>query len=148
MRKNIFNLVALVALISLSTLAFAAPKHSPRDREMRELSAEKLVAIEGIAAAHQEKLYDLREKIWAKQAELQALCLSGKAEKSDIHGLIGDISALRNSMHQERKAIRSEVEKQTGLKGFGPHDDETCTGMDFHGRGLERGIGMSRSGGY
>jgi zinc resistance-associated protein len=133
-------LVATIALLSFSVLAFAAPKQGSRHNAMRELSTEQMQAIEGIAAAHQEKLYDLREQIWAKHTELQALTASGKAERSDIQGLIKDISALRGTLHRERVAIRNEVEKQTGITQMDRHEDETGPGAGYHGKSFEHGM--------
>ena len=122
MRKNIFTFIAVAALVSLSAFAFAAGPRGARGAGAvpYELTPEKRIAIQKIIETHQDKLYELREKIWAKHAELQALTTSGKAEKSDIHSLIADISKLRDAMHQERLAIKSEIEKQTGIKAFGP----------------------------
>ena len=143
MIKNIFTSFAVLALVSLCALAFAAPRQGHRAGGMREMTPENRVAIERIVESHQERLYELREKLWAKHTELQALSVSGKGERSDIQGLISDISALRQSIHQERKAIRAEVEKQTGLKGYGPRDGENGRGMmGSHVMGMDGGMGM------
>ena len=100
MKKTLITLIAAAALLSLTAFAFAAPRGGGRGYNANgyHLTAEQRTAIQKIIEAHQDKLYDLREKIWAKQAELQALTTSGKAEKSDIQSLIGDISKLRNDM--------------------------------------------------
>lgn len=122
MRKSIITLIAVAALVSLSALAFAGPRggRGAAADAYNNLTPEKRAAVQKIIESHQDKLYDLREKIWAKQAELQALSTSGKAEKSDIQNLVGEISKLRGAMHQERLALKNEIEKQTGIKAFGP----------------------------
>jgi len=140
MKQSLLCLVATIALFSFSALAFAAPKQGPRHNTTRELTTEQMQTIEGIAAAHQEKLYDLREQIWAKHTELQALTTSGKAERSDIQGLIKDLSALRGALHRERVAIRTEVAKQTGITQMGRHEDETGPGAGYHGKAFEHGM--------
>lgn len=162
MKRNIITLIALAALVSLSAVAFAAPRggRGPVQQEQSAITPEKRAAIQKIIEAHQDKLYELREKIWAKHAELQALSNSGKAEKSDIQALIGDISKLRDAMHQERLSIRSDIEKQTGLKGYGGYhrggmgggmgygggygacgdDASGCSGGGYHGKGFGRGM--------
>ena len=149
MKKTLITLIATAALLSLTAFAFAAPHGGGHGYAAKgyHLTAEQRATIQKIIEAHQDKLYDLREKIWAKQAELQALTTSGKAEKSDIQSLIGEISKLRDAMHQERLAIRTEIQKQTGLKPFGPNgyhhgmmglgygDGSGCPGGGF-GRGF------------
>jgi zinc resistance-associated protein len=142
MKKNIIILIAVAALVSLSAIAFAGPRggRGAAADAYYNLTPEKRAAVQKIIEAHQDKLYELREKIWAKQAELQALSNSGKAEKSDIQGLVGDISKLRDSMHQERLAIKNEIEKQTGIKAFGP-------GGFHHGMMMGYGDGTGCPGG-
>jgi len=120
MKKRIVTLLAVAALVALSAVAFAAPRAGRAAAAQDVLTPEKRATVQKIFEAHQEKLYELREQIWAKHAELQALTASGKAERGDIQTLVGDIGKLRNAMHQERQAIRKEIETQTGIKGFGP----------------------------
>lgn len=153
MKKNVIALITVAALVALSATAFAAPRGGKRvGAEPSSVTPENRAVIQKIVEAHQDKLYELREKIWAKHAELQALSTSGKAEKSDIQGLVGEISKLRDAMHKERLAIRADVEKQTGLKGFGPGgyhhggmagygEDAVCPGGGM-GKGFGRGPGM------
>ena len=132
MRKSIIDLVAVASLVALSAVAFAAPRGGKgAGQGQNQPTAEQRATIQKIVDAHQEKLYELREKIWAKHAELQALSNSGKAEKSDIQSLVADISKLRDAMNKERLAIRADIEKQTGLKGYGYH----------HGGGMGGGYG-------
>jgi zinc resistance-associated protein len=137
MKRSILALAAVIALVALSAVAFAAPR-TGKGAAQTAITPEQRVTVQKIIESHQDKLFELREKIWAKHAELQALSNSGKAEKGDIQALIGDISKLRDAMHKERQTIRTEIEKQTGLKGFGPEG--------YHG-GYHRG-GMGGGMGY
>ena len=154
-RKTLITIIAAAAILSLSAFAFAAGPRGGRGATADayyNLTPEKRAAVQKIIEAHQDKLYELREKIWAKHAELQALSASGKAEKGDIQALISDISKLRDAMHQERLAIRTDIEKQTGIKAFGPGgyhhgmmglgygDGTGCPGGGF-GRGFGGGMG-------
>jgi len=158
MKKSVIALITVTALVCLSALAFAGPRGGKGQGQLNNISPENRATIQKIIEAHQDKLYELREKIWAKHAELQALSASGKAEKSDIQGLVGDISKLRDAMNKERQAIRADIEKQTGLKGFGPGgyhrgmgggygyaDDATCPGGGM-GQGFGRSAGMCSGG--
>jgi zinc resistance-associated protein len=123
MKKRIITLIAAAAILSISAFALAAqPRGAGRGAQQAQaqnISTEQRAAVQKIIEAHQDKLYELREKIWAKHAELQALSTSGKAEKADIQNLVGEISKLRDAMHKERLAIKTEIEQQTGIKSFG-----------------------------
>jgi len=122
MKKTLITFIAVAALVSLSAFAFAGPRGGRGNAASayNGLTPEKRATVQKIFDAHQDKLYELREKIWAKQAELQALSTSGKAEKSDIQSLVSDISKLRTDMHKERLALKNEIEKETGIRAFGP----------------------------
>jgi zinc resistance-associated protein len=158
MKKRILTLIAIAAILSMAAFALAAGPRGGKGRaaDAANVTPEQRATIQKIIDAHQDKLYDLREKVWAKQSELQALSTSGKAEKSDIQSLIADISKLREGMHQERLAIRAEIEKQTGLKAFGPGGYHNGMGMGYgaadcsgggYGRGGGMGGGMGRGAG-
>jgi len=156
MKKHIITLVAVTCLVALSAVAFAGPRGG-KGQGHYQLSAEQRASIQKIVDAHQDQLYDLREKIWAKHTELQALSNSGKAEKADIQALVNDISKLRDSLHKERLAIGADIEKQTGLKGYGYHHGgmgggmgagcgEDC-GAGNGGKGFGRGMNSCTGGG-
>ncbi len=132
MRKRIVTTLAVVALVAMSAFAIAAPKGGRGPVADPALTPEKQAAVAKIVDKHHAKLIDLREKIWAKHTELQALSRAGKAEKSDIQNLIAEISKLRASMNEEREAMRSEIEKETGIKGYG---------RGYHRGGMGGGFG-------
>ncbi len=132
MNKRLITTVAVLAIVSMSAFAFAAPKGGRGPAADPALTPEKQAAVAKIVDKHHAKLVELREKIWAKHTELQALSQAGKAEKSDIQNLIAEISKLRTSMNEERDAMRTEIEKETGLKGYG---------RGYHRGGMGGGMG-------
>jgi len=136
MKKRILTTVTVLALVSLSAFAIAAPRggRGPAGAGTT-LTPEKQAAVEKIVDKHHVKLVELREQIWAKHTELQALSQSGKAEKSDIQSLITDISKLRTAMNAERDAMRAEIEKETGIKSYG-------RGYHRGGYGMGEGCGF------
>ena len=148
MKKSIITLVAVASLVALSAFAFAGPKGGRgAGQGQNQPTAEQRATIQKIVDAHQEKLYELREKIWAKHTELQALSNSGKAEKADIQSLVADISKLRDAMNKERLAIRTDIEKQTGLTGYGyGHGGYHRGGMGGYGCGDDCGPGAGGKG--
>ena len=122
MMKRIVPVMAILAFVSFSSVAFAAPKAdaaSPmaKAHAHRHLTPEQRETVHKIFAAHKDKLHELRMGIWAKKTELKALVAAVKAEKSDIQGLIGEMTTLRNDKYEERKAILAEIEA-AGIKGF------------------------------
>jgi zinc resistance-associated protein len=153
MKKSIITLVAVASLVALSAMAFAAPRGGRgAGQGQNQPTAEQRATIQKIVDAHQDKIYELREKIWAKHTELQALSNSGKAEKSDIQSLVADISKLRDAMNKERLAMRADIEKQTGLKGYGYHRGgmggacgDDC-GPGYGGKGFGRGMNSCAGG--
>lgn len=137
MKKRIITIVGVVALVSLSAFAFAGPRSGRGRTADPALTPEKQAAVSSIIDKHHAKLYELREKIWAKHTELQALSQSGKAERSDIQSLVSDISKLRTAMNDERTAMRTEIEAATGIKGYG---------YGYHRGGMGGGMGYGMGG--
>jgi zinc resistance-associated protein len=119
MNKRLIATITVLALVSMSAFAIAAPKGGRGPAAEPTLTPEKQAAVTKIVDKHHAKLIELREKIWAKQTELQVLSRAGKAEKADVQSLIADISKLRASMNEETEAMRTEIEKETGIKSFG-----------------------------
>lgn len=134
MKKRIITTFTVLALVSMSAFALAAGKGGRAAAAEPTLTPEKQAVVAKIVDKHHAKLIELREKIWAKQTELQALSQSGKAEKSDIQSLIGEISKLRTNMNEERDALRTELEKETGIKAYG---------RGYHRGGMGGGYGAA-----
>jgi Spy/CpxP family protein refolding chaperone len=121
MKQFLTSLFAVAALVTLSAAAYAAPGQPAAPAAKASAHArwtpEQREAIHKVFAAHRDKLHQLRTDYWAKKTELRALAASGKAEKSDIQGLVADMKTLRDARYEERKAIASELEAG-GVKGF------------------------------
>ncbi|MGE4291272.1 MAG: Spy/CpxP family protein refolding chaperone [Desulfovibrio sp.] len=75
-----------------------------------QVAPEQQEAFDKIFDKHQDKMEKLRNEMWAKNLELNALVESGKAEKSDIRSLVGEITKLREKMQAERESFFSELE--------------------------------------
>ena len=115
MKKNTLCLLLALSLVSMSSLALAAaPAKQAETKTAYSLSPEKRAAIQDVVDSHKARLFDLHEKLWAKKTELKALVAEGKAERSDIQGLIGEMLELRAAKHQERETMRAEIEKIVG----------------------------------
>ncbi len=146
-KRSIIVVAALAAVLALSAVSFAGPGYGygrgpGRGWYFDNLTPEKQAAVEKIFDKHHQKLVDLREQYWAKSTELEALAASGKAERSDIQGLVADMGKMRAQLRQERDAMFAELSKETGVKlnpgmGFG----HMGPGYGHMGRGMGPGAG-------
>ncbi len=148
MMKRMISALAMFAVVALSVQAYAAPKggeaalaDKPGQNSRTALTADQQAKAQQVVEQHRPKLIELREKIWAKNTELQALTAAGKAEKADIQSLVAEISALRTAMITERTAMGDELRKATGLTGFGPGFGSGCGNGDGAGYGQHSGRG-------
>jgi zinc resistance-associated protein len=114
MKKRLVSLCVVLALVSFSALALAAPAKQEASKAGQGGVPEKRAAVQAIVDSHKERLFELHEKLWAKKTELNALVEMGKAERSDIQSLIAEMLELRAARHQERQAMRAEIEKTVG----------------------------------
>lgn len=100
-----------------------------------QVAPEQQEAFDKLFDKHSTKMEQLRNDMWAKNLELNALVESGKAEKSDIRSLVGDITKLREKMQVERSSFFDELDA-AGIQplagsGFGP-----CAGRGAGGNGM------------
>ena len=100
------------------------------------MSPEQQQALQEAYARHQEAVETLSAKLYAKQAELNALLSDSKSSQKEIDRTVGEINELRSALYKEQVAIQMELRKQ-GL----PYG---CPGM---GQGLGYGMG-SKGGGH
>ncbi|MBN2140467.1 MAG: periplasmic heavy metal sensor [Desulfovibrionaceae bacterium] len=148
-KKTTLVLGTALAALLVAGLALAGPYgHGDgpgMGRIYAQLSPEKQALVDKVMDQHQAKSHDLREKMWAKRTELDALVRSGKAEKKDIQSLVQEMTRLRSEMHTEREALRAELTKETGIepprRGLGPGFGERA-----HGFGPGNGPGAGRCG--
>jgi zinc resistance-associated protein len=84
-----------------------------------QLAPEKQKAVEVIFEKYDAKFDDLRTQMWTKRSVLQAMINGGNADEKKIAGLASDLNKLRDQMRDTRLAMNAELEKETGLVGFG-----------------------------
>jgi zinc resistance-associated protein len=158
--RSIIPVIAVMALLLASSAVFAGPNAAapylggggPGWRA--NIPAEKAEAVKAIVDKHQAAAEELRDQLWAKKAELNALVDSGKATRKDIHELVGDITELRAKMRTDRRSMAEELSKATGQPvemflagpggpGFGPRG----AGGRGPGMGFNAGWGCNGPGG-
>jgi Spy/CpxP family protein refolding chaperone len=155
-RRAIISLIAVMAVILTGSLAIArpwggGPNSGYGPGRQANLSPEKAAAVQAIVDKHREAVFELREKLWAKNAELDAWSASGKATRQDVQELTSEITTLRTRLREQRRATAEEIAKETGQS-----PDSLYAGGGYgrgrhgrsHGRGHRGGYGMDRGGGY
>lgn len=147
-RKNatIFATSALVVLLAAATAMANSygPGQGGRNGSIySQLAPEKQKAFTNIMKEFQDKAYTLRQDIWAKNAELNALSSNPNADPKYISGLVNDIKQLHIKLHNMRQTYGDRVEKEVGIRGFGPNFDNCLGG----GPGMRGGMGSGMRGG-
>ncbi len=116
---TILGVVALLAgLIATQAMAFG-PGHGGRGNGpgfYQALSPEKQAVVEKIMDEHRTKMFSMREDLWAKQTELDAL--KGNDTKR-IQALVNEMKDLHAKMYAEREALRQKLEAEGVVMGGG-----------------------------
>lgn len=79
------------------------------------LPPEKQEAVKAIDQAFQKKLADLKQKMWAKNAELEAALSQSKPDKKKAEALNRELGALHTEMQQVMIDRRLKVAEETGI---------------------------------
>jgi zinc resistance-associated protein len=130
--------LALVAVVSLASLAAAGPGRSGgfgpgrgdctgsgncgwgpgyyRSDQIAQLTPEKQNAYRTIMQEFRDKMVPLRETMWQKRMELEALSPNPNTQPDEIKGLVKEIGALHTRMRGEREGLRDRLEKEIGLE--------------------------------
>lgn len=139
-KKTTIATLTVVAVLAFSAMAFAGRgwHHGYGYGMMNgfgpglQVAPEQQEAFQKILDKHQDKMEKLRNEMWTKRLELDALTESGKADKSDIRSLVAELGKLHESIQGERKAFFNDLD-DAGIQpqgGFGP------------GNGMGPGYGM------
>ncbi len=140
-KKQILIGLAALMLLSLAAVAYAGPYGN--NQNFQQLTPEKQEVARKIVDNFRDEMVPLRDQLWSKQAELDALVQAKLATKKDVKSMISDIGDIRTKITQKRDAFRSELEKETGLAFFGRGNGD-CYG---NGRGYGGGNGGGRGSG-
>lgn len=108
------------------------------------LTTEQRATYDKIMKEYDAKVTPLRDEMWAKHTELQALSSNPKTDPATISKLVQDMSGTRVKLRQEREALAQRLEKELGIKsGFGRGGFHGGMGMGgMMGGGMHGGMGM------
>lgn len=145
MNKISRNILMALCLSLTLTGAALAQGHGGRgpwgpapcaDNGAWNLTAEQRVTYDKIMKEYDAKITPLRDEMWAKHTELQALSGNPKTEPGTISKLVQDMSGIRVKLRQERETLAQRLEKELGIKsgfGRGGFHDGYGRGMRGHG---------------
>ncbi|MDR1045477.1 MAG: periplasmic heavy metal sensor [Candidatus Adiutrix sp.] len=131
--KKILPVLALILLFTVSGApALAQPADGPPGqgpaRESR-LSPEDRAALDGLWQDHHRKMEPLKDQLWAKSMEYDALVANPNTKPGEVRAVIDEMGKLRAQMRGERENFFGQVK----AKGFGPG-----SGKDWRGHGFRR----------
>lgn len=127
--------LALVMLFTVATaMAQSKDKQAPPlpvPGKVAQLSAEDQAAMKALWKEHRQKMAPIRDHLWAKQMEYDALLANQNSKHQDVQAVIEDMKKLRVQVREERIRFQESME----AKGFNFRDDK------LHGFDEDRGCG-------
>lgn len=153
--------LALLMLFSVSA-AMAQSKDKPAPPQGKErpalpegapparLSPEDLAAIKAMRQEHHQKVDPIRDQLWAKQMEYDALTANPNSQHADIKAVIEEMKGLRAQLRAEKRTFQEAMEARGfdfGPGRHGPRFGGDCFDREFgpkhpkafKGHGQDRG---------
>jgi zinc resistance-associated protein len=121
---SIITVVAILAVMALSGSAFArhGDKHHDGEmmpQQMQALTPEQQQQLDTIMEQHFTRMEPLREQMWSKHLELDALASNPNTKPETLSKLVQDITALRAQIKTERDSMCADIVKKVGIPCFG-----------------------------
>lgn len=117
-RKMLPAAAAITMMLFTSGTAFAQAKDEkgppPVPPAFAEISAEDRAALDKLFDDHRTKTAPLRDQLWAKRMEYEALSDNPNVKPDEIKALVAEMSKLRTQLRGERDTLR----KALNDKGF------------------------------
>ncbi|GAB1409427.1 hypothetical protein MASR1M90_05810 [Desulfovibrionales bacterium] len=144
--KKTILVLALILLIPIS-MSFAGPMHG-QDRygyghmgyQGDQLAPEKQAQWNKIMDAHYKEIQPLRDALWQKQMELDALAVNPNTKPEDIRALTNEMVSIRKELDAKRDAMQAKIRQDVGIDmpARGWCAGGGCAGQG--GRGMGRGM--------
>lgn len=80
-----------------------------------QLTPEKQAAVAAIDKAYAAKAADIRQRMWAKNAEMEAVLAQPKADRKKAAALSKDLAALQGEMQDAMIDRRIKIAEETGI---------------------------------
>ena len=146
MKRTRFATLAMtgLAVLLFAAFAFAQPGgpgygDCPRGKGFAQLTEEQQATFQTIMDEHRAEVAPLREELWAKHAELEALSGNVNADPERITQLVSEMKDLRIQLRTERDVLKAKLEAEglpTPKRGWGKK-----RGGQGYGHGGQGGCG-------
>ena len=142
-RTTLIATVAIIGIITISTLSFAGPRMGgrgdcqglERNPAVAQLTQEKQDLLKTILDEHRAQTEPLRDGMWEKRTLLKALSVNPNTKPETITGLVREMSDLRAQLRSKRDALEARVEKEVGIElPMGPGQRGEHRGMGGRSR--------------
>lgn len=143
MRKKISGLAVAALFLSLSLGAsalLAQPKDVPGrpgpatyEEWYGSLSPEKQRTWEAAWREHKDKMQPLRDQMWRKSMEYDALVGNPNVKPEETRALIDEIAGLRTKMRAERQSFHDKMAQDGFKRPWGPGPGHGYGGCDGYG---------------
>ncbi|MDL2260045.1 periplasmic heavy metal sensor [Deltaproteobacteria bacterium OttesenSCG-928-K17] len=118
MKKNLIPAAAVMMVMLVGSGAAMAQDGKknppPPPAPMAEMSAEDQAAIDKIFDDHRLKTAPLRDQLWAKRMEYDALANNPNVKPDEIRAIIADMGKIKTQLRTERDGLRAALKE----KGF------------------------------
>ncbi len=124
-KRIALGIIALATVVSLGTAANNAfarghgnyhGQGQMMGQAYEALTPEKQAKFDSLIDAFNTKVTPLRDKLWAKHTELNALSSNPNTKPEDIRKLTDEITALRTQYRTEAANLDASMQKEVGIK--------------------------------
>jgi zinc resistance-associated protein len=126
MKRNMIITTAVIAVLLTASLVFAGrygTGNCPRQGGgagsgpvLEQMTPEKQQAFETLRQTFRDRMLTLRDQMWVKRAELQALSVNPNTKPETLTGLVKELGDLRSTMQQERNSFHEQVRSEIGIE--------------------------------
>lgn len=132
-------MLALIFAVSVATAQTPEQGENKEPKKISKMNPEDRAAWEALMKEYRQKTEPMRDQMWAKNLEYDALVANPNTKPAEVKAVIDEMLRLKVQLRTEHEKF-AETAKAKGLKGFKGHG----FGRDFHkgwrGHGPERGF--------
>jgi len=140
----LFIFTVSTGMIMAQETVAAPPPKAPKAEPM---TPEQMEAYYAMTHDHRQKMAPLRDQMWAKQMEYEALLANPNTKPAEVKAVIDDMVKLRAQLRAERNDFYNQAKAKgfkpghMGHRGFGRGFGFGHFGFDDHGCGFGPGQG-------
>jgi hypothetical protein len=150
MQRRFLPALALILTLALSAGGWALAQEGSDPAAgpaYKQLGPEERKALEAMRRSHRQKVAPLRDQLWAKNKEYEAMAANPNTKPAEIKAIVSEMLKLKAELRQERESFFSQAQAQGFYPGPGfrrGHDYESGCGCGLGWDGPGRGEGPGR----